>query len=87
MATAIYTHPDCALHEMGAGHPESPMRLKAILAALEASGLAGRLSMREAPEAREAAEEAVHGMCAQLLANPVIETYSFELVESTAPVP
>ena len=36
---------------------------------------------------REAAEEAVRGMCEQLLANPVIETYSFELVESTAPVP
>jgi len=60
MATAIYTHPDCTLHEMGAGHPESPMRLKAILAALEASGLAGKLSMREAPEARREHLERVH---------------------------
>jgi acetoin utilization deacetylase AcuC-like enzyme len=60
MATAIYTHPDCTLHEMGAGHPESPMRLKAILAALQASGLASRLSMREAPEARREHLERVH---------------------------
>jgi acetoin utilization deacetylase AcuC-like enzyme len=60
MATAIYTHPDCTLHEMGAGHPESPMRLKAILAALESSGLASKLSMREAPEARREHLERVH---------------------------
>jgi len=60
MATAIYTHPDCTLHEMGAGHPESPMRLKAILSALESSGLASRLSMREAPEARREHLERVH---------------------------
>jgi len=60
MATAIYTHPDCTLHEMGEGHPESPMRLKAILAALESSGLASKLSMREAPEARREHLERVH---------------------------
>ena len=60
MATAIYTHPDCTLHEMGAGHPESPMRLKAILAALESSGLASKLSMREAPEASREHLERVH---------------------------
>ena len=60
MATAIYTHADCVLHEMGAGHPESPMRLKAILAALESSGLASKLSMREAPEAKREHLERVH---------------------------
>ncbi|HUQ28087.1 MAG TPA: histone deacetylase family protein [Usitatibacter sp.] len=60
MATAIFTHPDCALHEMGEGHPESPMRLKAILAALEASGLAGRLAMHEAPVAEREHLERVH---------------------------
>src|SRR5689334_882534 len=60
MATAIYTHPDCTLHEMGAGHPESPMRLKAILAALESSGLAAKLSMREAPQAQREHLERVH---------------------------
>lgn len=36
---------------------------------------------------RAAAEEAVNAMCAQLLANPVIETYEFTLDEAPAPVP
>ena len=60
MATAIFTHPDCSLHEMGPGHPESPQRLKAILAALESSGLAAKLAMHEAPEARREQLERVH---------------------------
>jgi acetoin utilization deacetylase AcuC-like enzyme len=60
MATALLTHPDCARHEMGAGHPESPQRLKAILAALEASGLIARLMVREAPEASREQLERVH---------------------------
>ena len=60
MATALLTHPDCVLHEMGAGHPESPQRLKAILAALEASGLVSRLIVREAPEAKREQLERVH---------------------------
>jgi acetoin utilization deacetylase AcuC-like enzyme len=60
MATALLTHPDCARHEMGAGHPESPRRLKAVLAALEASGLASRLLAREAPEAKREELERVH---------------------------
>jgi acetoin utilization deacetylase AcuC-like enzyme len=60
MVTALLTHPDCVLHEMGAGHPESPQRLKAILAALEASGLVSRLLVREAPEASREHLERVH---------------------------
>ena len=60
MATAILTHPDCALHEMGEGHPESPQRLKSILAALESSGLAPRLAMHEAPAAQREHLERVH---------------------------
>ncbi|HXZ48880.1 MAG TPA: histone deacetylase family protein [Usitatibacter sp.] len=60
MTTVLLTHPDCALHEMGSGHPESPRRLKAILAALESSGLAAKLSVREAPEATREQLERVH---------------------------
>jgi len=60
MATALFTHPDCMLHEMGSGHPESPQRLKAILAALESSGLAARLDIRKAPEATREQLERVH---------------------------
>ncbi len=32
----IFTHNDCLLHEMGDGHPESPMRLRTVLDALMA---------------------------------------------------
>jgi acetoin utilization deacetylase AcuC-like enzyme len=60
MATRLFTHPDCVLHEMGQGHPESPQRLRAILAALESSGLAARLSLHEAPEATREQLERVH---------------------------
>jgi acetoin utilization deacetylase AcuC-like enzyme len=45
---------------MGQGHPESPQRLKAILDALESSGLAARLSLHEAPEATREQLERVH---------------------------
>ncbi len=51
MAAALLTHPDCSLHEMGAHHPESPERLRAVLAAIQASGLASKLKILEAPEA------------------------------------
>ena len=60
MRTILLTHPDCALHEMGAGHPESPQRLKAILAAIERAGLAAGLDRREAPEATREQLERVH---------------------------
>ena len=60
MSTVLLTHADCVLHEMGAGHPESPQRLKSVLAALEASGLAARLDKREAPAASREQLERVH---------------------------
>ena len=49
MATALLTHPDCVLHEMGEGHPESPQRLRSVMAAIAASGLAAKLKAVEAP--------------------------------------
>jgi len=60
MATVLLTHPDCVLHEMGAGHPESPQRLRSILSAIESSGLAASLDLREAPEATREQLERVH---------------------------
>ena len=39
MTTAFISHPDCAHHEMGAGHPECPGRLSAINDQLISSGL------------------------------------------------
>jgi acetoin utilization deacetylase AcuC-like enzyme len=60
MATALLTHPDCVLHEMGEGHPESPQRLRSVLAALESSGLASRLALHEAPLAERSHLARVH---------------------------
>jgi len=60
MATALFTHADCVKHDMGDGHPESPARLKAVLNALQSSGLASRLALLEAPEATREQLERVH---------------------------
>lgn len=48
MATLLYTHPACLMHDTGPGHPERPARLQAILAALEGPEFAA-LQRREAP--------------------------------------
>jgi phosphoribosylformylglycinamidine synthase len=63
-----------ALRSLGFAEVESVRAGKLIEVHLEASD-------------RGAAEDAVERMCAQLLANPVIERYTFELVEAPAPVP
>jgi acetoin utilization deacetylase AcuC-like enzyme len=49
MSIAFISHPDCARHEMGAHHPESPARLSAIQDQLLASGLEFALRNYEAP--------------------------------------
>jgi acetoin utilization deacetylase AcuC-like enzyme len=51
MTTAIYSHPDCKLHEMGGFHPECPQRLQAIEDQLIASRIDSFLDHREAPSA------------------------------------
>ena len=60
MPTALITHPDCTLHEMGEGHPESPERLRSVLRAIQGSGLAAKLLAREAPLAEREHLERVH---------------------------
>lgn len=59
MTTVLFTHPACIEHEPGPMHPESPARLKAVLAALEAPEFAG-LERREAPPAEQAQIARVH---------------------------
>lgn len=46
---AWITHPECLLHEMEPGHPESPLRLHAIQDRLLISGIDGFLTHYEAP--------------------------------------
>ncbi len=50
MTVALFTHPACLAHEPGAGHPESPDRLRAVLAALDHPDFAA-LRREEAPQA------------------------------------
>ncbi|WP_395701499.1 histone deacetylase family protein [Aquabacterium sp.] len=51
MSTAFYTHAECRLHDMGAGHPECPQRLDAITDHLLSTGLDIALQHRDAPQA------------------------------------
>lgn len=54
MTTALISHQDCLLHDMGDMHPESPDRLRAIQEQLSQSGLAQDLQWIEArPAGRE----------------------------------
>ena len=62
MTTAFYTHADCARHEMGSWHPESPARLQAIDDQLIASRISNLLDHREAPVAKEADLARVHSL-------------------------
>jgi acetoin utilization deacetylase AcuC-like enzyme len=59
MSLALYTHPDMLDHRPGAGHPERPERLTAVVDALDdASGL--KLERLAAPEVLTADLERVH---------------------------
>lgn len=60
MTTAFITHPDCLLHEMGKGHPESPARLNAIQDQIIASGLGAILKYFDAPLATQEQLGRVH---------------------------
>ncbi len=59
MTTRLYTHPSCLLHSAGPGHPESPLRLRTVLEALDADRFAA-LDRVEAPRATREQLERVH---------------------------
>jgi len=54
MLPAYISHPDCARHEMGEGHPECPQRLGAIADSLLSRGLLDYMLPYDAPLATEA---------------------------------
>lgn len=60
MRTAYLTHPSCFKHDMGADHPESPLRLHAINDQLIASGLLDHLIPYEASPASKEQLTRVH---------------------------
>ncbi len=55
----VYTHEDCLRHDPGAGHPEHPGRLRAVLEALR-STFPAELDWREAPLATDGALARAH---------------------------
>ncbi len=59
MTTALFTHAACIAHDPGPQHPESPARLKAVLAALNTPVFSG-LARRDAPLATEEQIARVH---------------------------
>lgn len=58
MSVALFTHPDMIEHRTGAGHPERPERLAAVMAAIDAADL--DLDRRAATEAATADLERIH---------------------------
>ena len=74
--TGLITHQDCLLHDTGAGHPERPDRLRAVLARLAEAGVGAELAREEArevaPEAllRVHPAEYVRGIAAACAAGP-----------------
>ena len=57
---AWISHPACALHDMGGGHPECPQRLAAIEDRLRVTGLLDFMQRFEAPRAERSELERVH---------------------------
>jgi acetoin utilization deacetylase AcuC-like enzyme len=49
MSVAVYSHPSCALHDPGPGHPEAPGRILAVLDALGALPDVGLVTATPAP--------------------------------------
>jgi len=49
MGIAFISHPDCELHDTGAGHPESPARMRAVLEYLPTREIWQQLTQYEAP--------------------------------------
>ena len=59
MTTLFLSHPACAGHDTGPGHPEAPVRMRAIAESVEKAALLG-LEPREAPRATREQVERVH---------------------------
>ena len=60
MTTPVVWHPACRKHYGGAGHPERPQRIEAVLEALHRPEMASEVQFVEAVPAERAALERVH---------------------------
>lgn len=73
----VYTHPACLEHDPGAGHPESPARLRAVLQAVDDPRFAA-IERIEAPRATREELERVHSIeyVDQIFANALMDGYA-----------
>jgi len=73
----LYTHSSCLAHQMGAGHPESPARLQAVLEALAHDKFAD-LDRVEAPRVTREQLERTHaaGLVDEIFASAPREGYA-----------
>jgi acetoin utilization deacetylase AcuC-like enzyme len=62
MLTAYISHPECARHDMGAGHPECPERIAAVHDRLLVTGLLDCMAVHEAPLATQTQLARAHTM-------------------------
>jgi len=60
MKTLFISHGDCEKHEMSAGHPESPQRLRAIADVLSGANWSNHLHKIEAAEISGDLIEGIH---------------------------
>jgi len=60
VSTTVVWHPACRLHQAGAGHPERPERIAAVLEALRAPDLSSLVRWTEATPATRADLASVH---------------------------
>lgn len=77
--SALITHPICLQHEMGPHHPESPARLRAVLAQLENAGLSAQMDAVDAPLASQEALSETHlpDYVERIFAAAPIEDYAY----------
>lgn len=85
MTTALITHPACLEHVMPARHPESPDRLRAVLAALDAPEFAALLRV-EAPLAALEQIAAAHSMHFAESILAMIPQSGFAYIDGDTPV-
>lgn len=85
MTSLLITHPACLGHVMPPGHPESPDRLRAVLAALDMPEFAGLLR-EEAPQATLAQLALAHpaGFAEALLAS--MPKQGFAYIDGDTPI-
>ncbi len=83
MKTALITHPDCLIHQVMPGRPETPARLERVLEALQDMAFADLVRL-EAPAASDEEIFRIHGkdLWRQALTREPLEPEEFETLDA-----